>query len=67
MQVKNEFQANNKKVSWRLEVQKRIRQTKEKDEREQEREREREVQSDLLRISYISWAVCALLFLQVLN
>ena len=62
MQVKNEFQANNKKVSWSTEKRK----DKQK-KRMKVNKREREVQFDLLRMSYISWAVCALLFLQVLN
>ena len=65
MQVKNEFQANHKKVSWSTEKEKTNKRKGWKGTTE--REREREVQSDLLRMSYIGWAVCALLFLQVLN
>ena len=63
MQVKNECQANNKKVSWSTEKEK----TNKRKGWKGTTEIEREVQSDLLRMSYTSWAVCALLFIHVLN
>ena len=77
MLVKNECQANNKKVSWSTEKEKTNkrkgwkgttkRERERERERERKREREREAQSDLLRMSYTSWPVCTLLFIHVLN
>ena len=67
MLVKNECQANNKKASWSTEKEKTNKRKGWKGTTEREREREREVQSDLLRMSYTSWAVCTLLFIHVLN